>query len=226
MIVQARREDDPAADQALSQMCQTYWFPLYAFVRKRGYPSEEARDLTQDFFAHLLENRRFAGADQEKGRFRSFLLKSLQRFLADATDREHAAKRGGGVANVPLDVEGAEVKVARNLGHDETPERLFEREWAYALVGRVAEDLRGAFDREGRAGQFDCLKQFLPGFGGDTSYAEAAAQMGSTEGALKIAVHRLRRRYRDLFHAEISRLVADEKDCKAEIQYILNALRS
>lgn len=226
MIVQARQEDDPAADRALAQLCQAYWYPLYAFVRKRGYPTEEARDLTQDFFAHLLENRRFAAADQEKGRFRSFLMKSLQRFLNDAAEREHAAKRGGGVATVPLDVEGAEAKLAHDLGHDETPERLFEREWAQALMARVANDLRGAFHREGRADQFDRLKQFLPGFGGDSSYAQAASEIGSSEGALKIAVHRLRRRYRDLFHAEISRLVVDEKDCEAEIQYILNALRS
>ncbi|HUB83971.1 MAG TPA: hypothetical protein VMB03_34485 [Bryobacteraceae bacterium] len=226
MIVQAGREDDPAADEALAQLCRAYWYPLYAFIRKRGYSTEEARDLTQDFFAHLLENRRFAAADQERGRFRSFLLKSLQRFLADSADRSHAAKRGGGAATLPLELDGAENRLAHDLGHDETPERLFERQWAEALISRVATDLRGAFDREGRAEQFDRLKQFLPGFGSDTSYAQAAGEMGATEGALKIAVHRLRRRYRDFFHAEISRLVADPQDCDAEIQYILNVLRS
>lgn len=226
MILQAGREDDPAADEALAQLCRAYWYPLYAFVRRRGYPADQARDLTQDFFAHLLENRRFAAADQERGRFRSFLLKSLQRFLADSADRDHAAKRGGGIVMVPLELDGAETKLARDLGHDETPERLFEREWALALIARVAADLRLAFDREGRANQFDRLKQFLPGFGAETSYAQAAGEMGATEGALKIAVHRLRRRYRDQFHAEITRLVADPKDCEAEIQYILNALRS
>jgi len=226
MILQAGREDDPAADEALAQLCRAYWYPLYAFIRKRGYSTEEARDLTQDFFAHLLENRRFAAADQERGRFRSFLLKSLQRFLADAADRSRAAKRGGGAATLPLETEGAETRLAYDLGHEETPERLFERQWAQSLIARVAADLRGAFDREGRAEQFDHLKHFLPGFGGDTSYAQAAGEMGSTEGALKIAVHRLRRRYRDFFHAEISRLVADPGDCDAEIQYILNVLRS
>jgi len=226
MILQAGRADDPAADEALAQLCRAYWYPLYAFVRRRGYAAEEARDLTQDFFAHLLEHRRFAAADQERGRFRSFLLKSLQRFLADSADRDHAAKRGGGIPMLPLEFDGAENRLAHDFGHDETPERLFEREWALALIARVASDLRGAFDREGRADQFDRLKQFLPGFGGDASYAEAATELGSSEGALKVAVHRLRRRYRDLFHAEISRLVADQKECDAEIQYILNALRS
>jgi RNA polymerase sigma-70 factor (ECF subfamily) len=226
MILQAKREDDPAADEALAQLCRAYWYPLYAFIRRRGHSSEEARDLTQDFFAHLLEHRRFAAADQERGRFRSFLLKSLQRFLADSADRDRAAKRGGGVPTVPLELDGAETRLAHDLGHDETPERLFEREWAMALIARVSADLRGAFDREGRASHFDRLKEFLPGYGGDTSYATAASEMGASEGALKIAVHRLRRRYRDLFHAEIARLVADPKDCEAEIQYILNALRS
>ena len=226
IILQARSEDDPAAGEALSQLCSAYWYPLYAFVRRRGYASEEARDLTQEFFAHLLENRRFAAADQERGRFRSFLLKSLQRFLSDCADRQHAAKRGGGMTMVPLEWEGAETTLARSLGHDETPERLFEREWATALIGRVAADLRCAFEREGRSAQFDRLKQFLPGFGGDLSYAQAATEMGVSEGALKIAVHRLRRRYRDLFHAEVSRLVADPKDCDGEVQYLLRALRS
>ncbi len=226
MILQAGREDDPAADEALAQLCRAYWYPLYAFVRRRGYPTEEARDLTQDFFAHLLENRRYAAADPERGRFRSFLLKSLQRFLADSADRQRAAKRGGGVALAPLEIDGVEGQLARDLGHHQTPERLFEREWALALIARVAADLRIAFDREGRADQFDRLKQFLPGAGADSSYAEAASAMSATEGALKIAVHRLRLRYRDFFRAEITRLVADPKDCDAEIQYILNALRS
>jgi DNA-directed RNA polymerase specialized sigma24 family protein len=226
MILQAGREDDPAADEALAQLCRAYWYPIYAFVRRQGYPTEESRDLTQGFFAHLLEKRRFAVADRERGRFRSFLLKSLQRFLADSADRDRAAKRGGGVATVPLELEGAETKLARDFRDDETPERLFEREWAMELIARVAADLRGAFDREGRSGQFDRLKQFLPGYGAETSYANAAREMGASEGALKVAVHRLRSRYRDLFHAEIARLVADPKDCEAEIQYILNALRS
>jgi len=226
MILQARRENDPAADEALAELCHAYWYPLYAFVRRRGYAAEEARDLTQDFFAHLLEHRRFATADQERGRFRSFLLKSLQRFLADCADRERAAKRGSGITMVPLEWEGAETKLARALGHGETPERLFEREWAMALIARVAADLRIAFDREGRADHFDRLKQFLPGYGGEGSYEQTALEMGISEGALKVAVHRLRRRYRDLFHAEVSRLVADQEDCEAEIRYILNAMRS
>jgi RNA polymerase sigma-70 factor (ECF subfamily) len=226
LILQAGREEGPAADAALAQLCQAYWYPLYAFVRRCGHQAEEARDLTQDFFAHLLENRRFAIADQERGRFRSFLLKSLQRFMGDAADRNAAAKRGGGVATVSLDLESAESKLAHDVGHNENPERLFEREWAMTLITRVAADLRGAFDREGRADQFDSLRQFLPGSVEESSYAEAATRIGTSESALKVAVHRLRRRYRDLFHAEIARLVADPGDCQAEIQYVLNALRS
>lgn len=225
MVLQAGRRDDPAADEALGQLCQAYWYPLYAFARRRGYDGDEARDLTQDFFTYLLEKRSLATADPERGRFRSFLLKSFQNFIAGYADHKGAAKRGGGCTLVPIELEATEGKLPPDLSHDETPERLFEREWARTVVVRVRADLQRALEREGRAAQFDSLRHFLPGYDAAASYAKAAAEMGTSEGAVKVAVHRLRRRYRDLFFAEVARLVVNPNDCAAEVQYILNALR-
>lgn len=227
LVLNASTQDHPGADQALAGLCQAYWYPLYAYVRRRGYSVDEARDLTQEFFAYLLEKRLFAAADREKGRFRSFLLVSLRRFLGDHADRANAAKRGGGVTLVSLETDAAEQRLRIDTGLGDTPERLFEREWALTLVSRVTAALRAALEREGRGRQFERLKRFLPGQEDAGSGNDATAgETGGSEGALKVAVHRLRRRYREMFQAEIRQLVADPAEVDAEVSFVLNALRS
>ena len=225
LIVTAGKEDSKAADQALAELCSAYWYPLYAFVRRLGHSPDEAQDLTQEFFARFLERRYFSYADPAKGRFRSFLLTSLRRFLGDQADRENAEKRGGRQAGLPLDIDDAEKKYAREYADHDTPEKLFERQWALTLMSRVTANVRAGFEREGRAEYFERLKQFLPGQEGGMPYADVARELGTSEGALKVAVHRLRRRYRDTFHTEIGHLVADPTQIQGEVRHLLNVLR-
>jgi RNA polymerase sigma factor (sigma-70 family) len=226
LIVAATGQCSSAAEQALAELCRTYWYPIYAFIRRSGYSPADAEDLTQDFFLRFLENGRLASADRAKGRFRSFLLTAVKNFLADHADREKAEKRGGNKKLVPIDLEQAEAEYGRDFAYTDTPERLFEREWASTLVTRIADDLRVAFSREGRSDLFDQLRGFLPGAGNRASYADIAAQMGTSEGAVKVAVHRLRRRYRELFQAQIAVLVSDPQMIDDEIQYVLGFLRA
>ena len=224
LIVRAGQQGSPAADGALAELCAAYWYPVYAFVRRMGHSSDESLDLTQEFFARFLEKRPFTQADPAKGRFRSFLLTCAKRFLADQADRRRAAKRGAPV--VPLDSEDAEQRYSRRLMNEQTPERLFEREWALTLIARVNQNVREAFAREGRADYFDRLKQFLPGDTESLPYSDLAVQLGTTEGALKVAVHRLRRRYREMFRTEISRLVSEPDQVDDEVRHLLAILRT
>jgi len=223
LIVSAGQGSGGAAGDALAALCERYWYPIYAFTRRRGYSSPEAQDLTQEFFARLLEKRSIEQADPAEGRFRTYLLSSLQYFLADESERRLALKRGGAVHHLSLPLESGEERYQHDPRSQETPERIFERRWALALIERVLSLLRQSFEREGRAGHFDRLKPFL--LGTDAApYAELAAQLGATEGALRLAVHRLRRRYRDLFRAEIADTVAFPEEIDGEIRYLLKVL--
>jgi RNA polymerase sigma factor (sigma-70 family) len=210
------------ARSALVSLCENYWYPLYAYLRRRGHSADQAQDLTQDFFMRVLEGRYLDRADPAKGRFRAFLLTSLKFFVADEEDRQRARKRGGGVV-VPMEFSSGEERYQREPAHDETPERIFERRWALAVLDRVVEKLRYEFVQHGRPEHFDRLKVLLLGQS-DAPYAALASEMQTSEGALKVAIHRLRKRYRDLFRQEIADTVADPADVESEHRYLAAVL--
>jgi RNA polymerase sigma factor (sigma-70 family) len=221
-VVQNVGRDDPArARAALAQLCQAYWYPLYSFVRRRGYAPHDAQDLTQGFFAQLLEKRGLEGVDPERGRFRTFLLASLKHFLANEWDRTHALKRGGGLTILSLDEESAESRYRLEPSHPMTPERHFERQWALTLLDQVLQTLQEEYHTEGKGDLFEELKTVLDGQPG--AYADMAARLRRSEGAIKVAVHRLRHRYRKLLRARIAATVG-ERDVEDELRHLLAAL--
>jgi len=210
------------ARSALVYLCENYWYPLYAYLRRRGYSADEAQDLTQEFFVRVLEGRYLDRADPEKGRFRSFILTSLKFFVADEGDRQRARKRGGGTI-VPLEFSSGEERYQREPVHDETPERIFERRWALSVLDRVVERLRNEFVHHGHLEHFERLKVFLLGQS-DAPYAALAREMNTSEGALKVAIHRLRKRYRELFRQEIADTVADPAEVESELRFLAAVL--
>jgi RNA polymerase sigma-70 factor (ECF subfamily) len=222
LVVAAGDRERKEARSALVSLCENYWYPLYAYLRRRGYPADQAQDLTQEFFIRVLEGRYLDRADQEKGRFRAFILTSLKFFVADEQDRQRAQKRGGGVVE-PLEFWSGEERYQREPAHDETPERIFERRWALDVLDRVMGRLRDEFVQHGRAEHFERLKVFLLGQS-DTQYADLAREMGTSEGALKVAIHRLRKRYRDLFRQEIADTVADPAEVESELRFLAAVL--
>ncbi len=223
LVVAAGDPDVETARSALASLCENYWYPLYAYVRRRGYTSEEAQDLTQEFFVRVLEGRYLDRAQPEKGRFRAFILSSLKFFVADEGDRARAQKRGGGMV-LPLEFFSSnEERYQREPSHDETPERIFERRWALSVLGRVIEKLGVEFVQGGRPAHFDRLKVFLLGQS-DVPYAVLARELNTSEGALKVAIHRLRRRYRELFRQEIADLVSDPAEVESELRHLAAAL--
>jgi RNA polymerase sigma factor (sigma-70 family) len=222
LVVAAGDPQRKEARSALVSLCEHYWYPLYAYLRRRGYPSHEAQDLTQDFFVRVLEGRYLDRADPEKGRFRSFILTSLKFFVSDEADRRRAGKRGGGMV-APLAFSSGEERYQREPAHDETPERIFERRWALSLIDRVVEKLREEYVNHGRPEHFERLKVFLLAQS-DAPYAELAQEMNTSEGALKVAIHRLRKRYRELFRQEIADTVADPAEVESELRYLAAVL--
>ena len=222
-IVLAAGGATPSAEEALAALCRAYWYPLYAFVRRRGYGAEDAQDLTQGFFARLLQKNGLAAVDRKKGRFRSFLLASMQHFLANEWDRGRAQKRGGGIALISIDDAEAERRYQNEPAEQITAEQLFDRRWALTLVdqvlARLGEEMAGA----GKAAQFEALKFCLTGERG-AAYGEIARRLGTTEGALKVAIHRLRNRYRTLLRAEIAETVGSDADVDDELRHLFSAL--
>jgi RNA polymerase sigma factor (sigma-70 family) len=216
----------PAADEALEKLCRTYWWPLYGFVRRNGYGPEEAQDLTQGFFALLLERRDLDVVRREKGRLRSYLLVSLKNFLAKARRRELTVKRGEGRVLVPLDEllarERADLEPADNL----TADRIYERRWALTLLEQVLTRLEGEYRSAGNAKLFDCLQEFLSDEPGRRSQADVATELGMTENAVKQAFHRLRQRYRQLLRDEIAQTVAVAGDVEDEVRHFISALQA
>jgi RNA polymerase sigma factor (sigma-70 family) len=212
------------ARSALVVLCENYWYPLYAYLRRRGYSADPAQDLTQEFFTRVLQGRYLDRADPEKGRFRSFLLTSLKFFVGDERDRQRARKRGGGQL-VSLEFLSGEARYQREPAHDETPERIFERRWALSVLDRVLKQLRDEFVEHGRPEHFERLKVCLLGQS-DVSYAALAREMNTSEGALKVAIHRLRKRYRELFRKEIADTVADPAEVESELRYLAAALNA
>jgi RNA polymerase sigma-70 factor (ECF subfamily) len=222
VVVAAGDPHGKEARSALVSLCENYWYPLYAYLRRRGYATDQAQDLTQEFFMRVLEGRYLDRADPEKGRFRSFILTSLKFFLADEEDRHRAHKRGGGMV-VSLEFPTGEERYQSEPSHDETPERIFERRWALAVLDRVLERLRDELVQYGRPEHFERLKVFLLGRS-DAPYAALAREMNTSEGALKVAVHRLRKRYRELIRQEIADTVADPMEVDSELRFLAAVL--
>jgi RNA polymerase sigma factor (sigma-70 family) len=215
-------QDEPAQAQvALAQLCEGYWYPLYSFIRRRGYSPHDAQDLTQAFFAHLLEKRGLGRVDPEQGRFRTFLLASLKNFLANDWDKANALKRGGGQTILSLHQESAESRYQLEPSHNLTPERNFDRQWALSLLDQVLAALRDEYHGEGKAALFEEVKAALIGQAG--RYAEMAARLGQSEGSIKVAVHRLRSRYRELLRSRIAETVG-ESDVEDELRHLLAVL--
>jgi RNA polymerase sigma factor (sigma-70 family) len=208
----------------LARLCEDYWFPLYAFVRRSGYEAADAEDLTQEFFARLLEKQCLAAADPQRGKFRCFLLAALKHFLANEWNRAHAQKRGGRQGVMSIDFQAAEDRYRLQAADTLTPERLYERRWALTLLEHVLGQLREEMAREGNSALFDQLKELLTGQSGSRSYAEIANELSTTEGAIKMAVHRLRRRYRTLLKAQIAQTVAGPEDWEDELRHLFAAV--
>ncbi len=224
LVLAAGQTEQPDSREALAHLCQSYWYPLYAYVRRRINDPHEAQDVIQEFFSHLLERNTFAVADPERGRFRAFLLTSLRNFLADYWDKGRAKKRGGGQPNLSLDFETAKSLYAIEPVDEETPDRLYDRRWAITLLDLVMTRLREALVRVGKEPYFEQLQPFLSGGRPDTSYAKVARELGISEGAAMVAAHRLRRRYRDLLRAEIMQTVASPEDVDDEIRSLFACL--
>lgn len=223
-VIQAGDPAAPRARESLAELCDAYWYPLYAYIRRRGYGPEPARDLTQDFFARLLEKGLLAEVDPSRGRFRSFLRTVCAHFLANRRDWERARKRGGGRPVLPIDPVDAEGRYARELADGLTPERIFERSWALTLLGRVLDQLGREYDEAGKSATFEALRGMLAGEPDATTYAEVAARLGSTEGAVRVAAHRLRRRYGELLRREIASTLAEPDEVDDEIRALFAAL--
>jgi RNA polymerase sigma factor (sigma-70 family) len=225
LVVAAGDPQRKDSRSALVSLCENYWYPLYAYLRRRGHAPDEAQDLTQEFFMRVLGGRYLDKADPEKGRFRSFILTSLKFFAADEQDRQRAQKRGGG-AIVSFEFssgESGEERYQREPGHDETPDRIFERRWALSMLERVMERLRDEFVQHDRLENFERMKVFLLGQS-EAPYAALADEMNTSEGALKVAIHRLRKRYRELFRQEIADTVADPAEVESELRYLAAVL--
>ncbi len=208
--------------EALEKLCRAYWYPLYAYVRRRGFGPEQAQDLTQEFFARLLKQNYPAQADRAKGKFRSFLLLTLNHFLADEFDRANTLKRGGGQVLISLDQETAEGRYCREPAHELSPEKLFERRWAQSILENALNRLREEYAPEPAA--YAVLKTFEPGEQLTLSYAEAAARLGITESAVKSKVHRLRHRHRELVREVIAETVGTVTEVDEELRHLLAVL--
>ena len=223
-VLAAGRNDTTRARMALAQLCETYWYPLYVYVRRRGHSLHDAQDLTQEFFARLLEHNWLARADHAKGRFRTFLLTAMERFLANEWDKVRAQKRGGGQQFVPVQFEAAETRYGVEPADDRTPEQAFERRWALTLLDSVLQQLEAEFCAQGKTELFAALQPCLVGDRERLPYQELARQSGLSEGALRVAVHRLRGRYRELLRAEIANTVASAEEVEAEMRHLFNVL--
>jgi RNA polymerase sigma factor (sigma-70 family) len=224
VVLTAGRSDTTRARDALARLCQTYWYPLYAYVRRRGYSPPDAEDSTQEFFARLLAHNWVGRADREKGRFRSFLLTAMKRFLADEWDKARAQKRGGGVPLVPLQFDTAETRYGMEPVDNVTPEQSFERRWALTLLDEVLKQLRAEYQQEGKTELFAELNPCLIGDRTAQPYAELAEKLGVSEGAVKSAVHRLRQRYRQLLRDEIAQTVDGPGEVDEELHHLFAVL--
>ena len=224
-----QRADGDAAStstsrRALEELFGAYWFPLYAFVRRQGNNPHQAEDLTQGFFAHLLENDGLKAVNPAKGKFRSFLLAGLKHYWADELDKARASKRGGNRKILSLDAASAEATYAREPSDTMTPEKLFERSWAITVLNNVLRRLESDYHSRGKGREFQSLRHVLDGQADERSHGQIATELGVSAGAVRVMAHRLRRQYRELLRDEIALTVADEKQVDEEIRYLLQCL--
>ncbi len=226
VVLAAGQRHTAQANVALEELCRIYWFPLYAYVRRRGHTREDAEDLVQEFFARFLAKNYLAGLASERGRFRAFLLAALKHFLANEWDRAQTQKRGGGAAHLSLDWQTADTKFQVAAAAEPSPDRAFDREWALALLERVITRLSDECAAEGKAESFARLKPFLTAARSAMPYAQVAAELGLAEGAVRVAVHRLRRRYRELLRDEIAQTLSDPAQVEEELRALFGAFGS
>jgi RNA polymerase sigma-70 factor (ECF subfamily) len=220
VVLNAVETARPGADKALGQLCEIYWYPLYVYVRRQGYNPDDAKDLTQEFFSRLLAGNYLRTIDRKKGKFRSFLLAAIEHFLAKHWRDSHRLKRGGGHSIISLD-QDPESRYRIEPAQDATPECMFERRWAFTLIEQALRQLREEFVGAKKLLLFEALVPFLSGDRPDLTYAQVGKRLDLTEGAVKVAVHRLRARYGELVRAEISRTVASPDEVDAELRYLL-----
>jgi RNA polymerase sigma factor (sigma-70 family) len=225
LVLAAGRTSTAEARGAIAQLCELYWYPLYAYVRRRGYDPDQAADLTQGFFARLLEARIVRGADPQRGRFRSYLLGALKHFLSHEWSHAHAQKRGGRREVIRLEFEDAESRYRLEPAHRMTPEKLFERQWALNVLELALKDLGEQSARAGKQRHFARLKGFLAG-GTSAAYAEAGQELGLREGAVRVLVHRLRRTYRELVREQIRITVDSPEQVEDEVRHLFESISS
>ena len=224
VVLKARDGDDTAARRALDGLCATYWYPLYAFIRRQGANAPEAEDLTQEFFRRFLERNALARVRPDAGKFRSFLLACLKNFLSHERERGRAQRRGGGATPLPLEMGDAETRYALEPADPVTPELVFERRWALAVIERTLEELGREYARQGKGPLFEQLQGCLPGGQGVSSRAELAARRGVTVGAIDVAVHRLRQRFGALLREQVGQTVSSVEEVEEEIRHLIAVL--
>lgn len=223
LVLKAAQSDTTHARDALARLCQTYWYPLYAYVRRRGYSPQDAEDLTQEFFARLLGRNSLANITREKGKFRSFLLTALNHFLVDEWKRANAQKRGG-LQRVSFNAASAETRYRHEPVETTAAENTFERNWALALLAEVFQQLQREHQAVGKGELFEQLKFCLTGERSSIPYADLAARLNLSESAVKVTVHRLRQRYRELLRAEVANTVASETEVEEELRCLFRVL--
>jgi RNA polymerase sigma factor (sigma-70 family) len=224
IVVAAGDRGSARSDEALARLCTDYWLPLYAYIRRSGHSLHAAQDLTQEFFARLLERDHFQSADRERGRFRSFLLGAVKHFLSNQRNAARAQKRGGGKPLLSLDFRSAEAAYQVEPADSQTPDRLFDQQWALLLLDRILQRLADEFAAAGKSQQWLSLREYLTAGTDHRPYADAAAQLGMSEAAAKMAVHRLRKRYRQLLRDEIGQTVAEASEVDDEIRQLFSIL--
>ncbi len=223
VVLAAGRRSTAQSDHALEELCRAYWYPLYAYVRRHGHSKEDAEDLAQGFFAAFLKRNYLEDVRSEKGRFRAFLLAALKHYLANEYDRASRQKRGGGLAPLSLDWQDADTRYQIDPPDQLSPDKLYDRAWAVTLLEQVINRLRAECAADGKAAVFEQLKSFLTAGKRDIPYAEAAARAGLTEGTARVAVHRLRKRYRELLRAEIAQTLSNPADLEEEMRALFRA---
>ena len=226
LVLAAGRSQDAASERALATLCELYWYPVYVFIRRHGHSADDAADLTQEFFTGMLEGSGLRQVTPEGGRFRSFVIACVRHFLSNEQDRARALKRGGGRPTLSLEVETAEGRYVLEPRDELTPDKIFDRRWALTLLDRALTRLRDEYAATGKRRVFGALKGFLTGDSAGVPYAAVAATLGTTEGAAKVAVHRFRRRFRDLLIEDVAATVEDPRDVDDEIRHLLEAVSS
>lgn len=224
ILTAVANERSDSGQGALNELCSIYWRPLYFYLRRQGYGEQDAQDLTQGFFHHLLTSDFLKKADPNRGKFRSFLLSSLNHFVANHWARENAKKRGGDFNLIPLDFASAETTYKYEPATNSSPETLFDRKWALTVLAQALARLQSEYESQDKAGQFEILKESLTGRSETAPYCQIAEKLGSSEGAVKVAIHRLRQRYREVLRAEIARTLLNPGEAETEMRQLFQAL--